>query len=192
MSGNSPELGKLITTDAARDAIHVAVAPAIAAETLYPGQRVGQTDAGTVGDVPIERTIGIVDPFLTHGVPAGQRFWLLLFPGTITGMRHEWEHPLFTGKADEPVAKKAKAPKLTAEEKAKAVIQKAADGCGISFERMMDAALLHAESGGSEYEYDNTEGYKDVEFGAPFWKAFTELTGVASPEWKGAPFTCSC
>jgi hypothetical protein len=93
-----PRLGQLIEDgDRRRDAIHVAVAPVTAAGRLVPGQHVGlirEDDPELVG--PCDRTIGIVDPFLAEEVEAGQRFWLLLYPGTITALRHVWTHPAFT------------------------------------------------------------------------------------------------
>lgn len=80
---------------AQRDAIHVAVIPAIADHKLHAGQSVA-IDAGT-GNAFLSTTgvVGIVDPFLPGNVDAGQRFWLFLKPNSITGMRHHWEHPKF-------------------------------------------------------------------------------------------------
>jgi hypothetical protein len=93
-----PRLGQLIEDgDRRRDAIHIAVAPVTAAERLLPGQHVGLVRRGDVELVgPCGDTIGIVDPFLEAEVEPGQRFWLFLYPGTITALRHVWTHPAFT------------------------------------------------------------------------------------------------
>jgi hypothetical protein len=92
-----PQLGKLIEDgDRRRDAIHIAVAPVTAAGPLHPGQHVGllhADDAELVG--PCDSPIGIVDPFLAAPVEPGQRFWLFLYPNTITSLRHAWSHPAF-------------------------------------------------------------------------------------------------
>ena len=92
-----PRLVQLIEDgDRRRDAIHVAVAPVTAAEWLAPGQHVGLIQQGNVELVgPCDRNLGVVDPFLTRDVEPGQRFWLFLYPGTITGLRHVWTHPAF-------------------------------------------------------------------------------------------------
>lgn len=88
-------LGQIIRGDHYRDAIHIAVAPVVAECILMPGQHVGIIDkeAMTVG--PCSDNIGIVDPFLVNPVQKGERFYLCLYPYTITSLRHEWTHPAF-------------------------------------------------------------------------------------------------
>ncbi len=81
-----PVLGQLAPADAGRDAIHVAVLPMMATRLLLPGQRLKN---------------GIVDPYLIDAVQPGQRFWLCLYPNTVSSLRHVWTHPAF---ADEEPA----------------------------------------------------------------------------------------
>lgn len=87
-------LGYLIGDKEARDAIHLAVEPIEAGCRLSPGQHVGIID-GKAHAVPLEDALGIVDPFLMGQVRAGERFWLLVYPRTITSLRHVWSHPAF-------------------------------------------------------------------------------------------------
>lgn len=86
-------LGKIIDETAGRDAIHLAVEPAIAGERLRPGDDVGKLADGTYGDSPAP--VGIVDPFLKVAVRKGERFWLVVYPRQITSLRHVWTHPAF-------------------------------------------------------------------------------------------------
>lgn len=96
-----PQPGRLIEDgDRRRDAIHIALAPVTAAVRLAPGQHVGLVREGSVELVgPCDRPVGIVDPFLPAAVEPGERFWLFLYPNTVTGLRHIWAHPAFAAAA---------------------------------------------------------------------------------------------
>ncbi len=89
-------LGEMLTADAKRDAIHVAVAPVTSAESLTPGEHVGLV-VGSTDRVTRKAKVkvGIVDPYLRQDVRPGQRFYVCLYPGTVTSLRHEWTHPAF-------------------------------------------------------------------------------------------------
>lgn len=84
-------LGTIISEGAGRDAIHVAVEPCIAGELLEPGEHVGIVDGFAYCNA--SNLVGIVDPFLEDAVDPGQRFWMLVYPRTITSLRHVWSHP---------------------------------------------------------------------------------------------------
>ena len=88
-----PELGKLAPDNAFRDAVHVAVAPIVAGEDLIPGAHVGLINNQAYGAHP--EPIGVVDPFLERGPNRGEKFWLFLYPNTVTSLRHAWTHPAF-------------------------------------------------------------------------------------------------
>jgi hypothetical protein len=89
-------LGQLPGDDDRRDAIHIAIIPVIASGELRPGQHVGPLPDDRFGVV--ERPIGVVDPFLRGPVKDGERFWLCLYPYSITSLRHVWTHPAFQPK----------------------------------------------------------------------------------------------
>lgn len=94
------KIGHLITGPAERDAIHIAIVPLVAGEELCKGGKVrlSSTDQTVAlsADYFENQAIGIIDPFLDEwGVEKGQKFWCFLFPGTVTGMRHHWQHPAF-------------------------------------------------------------------------------------------------
>lgn len=94
---NELGLGRIIVGAAHRDAIHIAVAPVEAGEDLEPGQHVLLDATGRAMPLSSLRVgVGIVDPFLSvPKVKKGERFWLYLYPGSITALRHEWTHPAF-------------------------------------------------------------------------------------------------
>jgi hypothetical protein len=95
-------IGKIITVQQHKDAIHMAVAPVVAQCPLTPGEHVGILPDGTASNTA-KPHIGIVDPFLPHktfAVKEGETFWLFLYPGSITSLHHEWTHPAFEKKPE--------------------------------------------------------------------------------------------
>lgn len=99
MSHHNPPIGQILDPAAThhRDAVHFALAPVIAATDLAPGTHAKLISGGRA--IAGADPIGIVDPFLKQTVLKGQRFYLLLYPNTVTGMRHCFSHPSFP---DEP------------------------------------------------------------------------------------------
>ena len=109
-----PVIGQIIKGEWGRDAIHIAVAPVVATEQLNPGQRIWFVEKGNYervcgGGFFTDHAIGIVDPFLTGPVNEGDRFWMFLFPRTITSLRHEWTHPAFPEEEERQIGVSKKA-----------------------------------------------------------------------------------
>lgn len=92
------KLGTTPNSDAGRDAVHVAIVPAVASVGLMSGTPVKLNEKGEAEPCKVVDAIGVVDPFReqeSRAVRKGGLFWLCLYPQTITGLRHVWEHPSF-------------------------------------------------------------------------------------------------
>lgn len=170
-------IGKIITMEHHRDAIHCAIAPVVAGEDLKPGTHVGISESGKA--YRSSDKIGVVDPFLDHSrVRAGETFWLFLYPGTITSLRHEWTHPAFEQK-NEPQSEV---------ESSKRWLENIAMRCGVSYDRMINAV--------SYDDYINmgeNEEYKDVLTGNTYTEFLRHCSIVLGREITSAsPFSCSC
>ena len=87
--GRNPE-----PDDMDRDAVHIATIPITAQERLVPGQPVGI-------DGTVRNPVGIVDPFLENLLEPGDRFYLCLYPNTVTSLKHNWTHPAFENEIEE-------------------------------------------------------------------------------------------
>jgi hypothetical protein len=94
-------IGNKLSGGEQRDCIHVAIMPAVSDDDhdLRPGEPVRLLTSNTslVRSAHGDEAVGVVDPFLFSGVRKGERFWLFLKPGTITGLRHDWTHPAIDG-----------------------------------------------------------------------------------------------
>ena len=88
-------IGKIIGPEQQRDAIHIAVLPVVANDYLKAGEHVALSGDKASKD---GKKLGVVDPFLKDVVKPGQRFFIFLYPNTITGLRHVWTHPVVDSK----------------------------------------------------------------------------------------------
>lgn len=179
MSETQTSLGKLITSpDQPRDAIHIAVAPVTATQKLSPGQPIGfVTDGDTENVATSVRPIGIVDPFLSKMVFEGQRFWMFLYPNTITSLRHDWTHAAFK-------------PENQIKGASEIYIRHFADEAGLSYEEVLYAAKDYLKLG----EYLNQGGRWEGFVTPPeFWDHYEVVTGETVPaDERGGFFSCSC
>lgn len=181
MKENAPKLGQLIDGEASKDAIHIAVAPVIVNENCFPGNRVGLLHDGSVSTRALPH-LGILDPYLSHGaIQKGQQVWLLMFPNTITGLRHEWTHPAFEGWA-KPLPVPA-----TLKEEAESRLRWFAEGCGVSYDRMIGAV-----EDDDYISMGENERYKDVPYpdGGTFEGDCALVLGKEGTFYP--PFSCSC
>lgn len=176
-------LGTIIDDTAKRDAIHLAVLPAIAGQDLFAGQ-----DVGLVGDVAManaETCLGIVDPFLGTLVHKGEMFWLVIYPRVITSLRHVWSHPNID---EEPVQAKQdeRQSQLELKEASELWIRQYAEAQGLSYYELMEGAH---NTDGDYIHISGMDAHGDVN--PEFWKHYTNLTGV-NPKFKATHFSCSC
>ena len=179
---NESRLGELLHGDEERDAIHVAIAPVIAVETLAPGVDVGFVKPGdfeTVGHSPAN-PVGVIDPFLDRAVKKGERCWMLLFPGTITSLKHKWTHPAFETNNEDIEW-----------------ITELATSIGMTYCSFMEAAKAFEDDGkithrGSDERYSDISSFTWEEF----WERYSRVTGedpwLGRDDKKWPFFTCSC
>lgn len=186
-------LGQLARLTSERDAIHVAIAPVIAGEKLKPGEHVGISDneyAYKSAD-----KIGIVDPFLKQVVNKGDRFYLLLYQNTVTGMRHHWSHPSFDDKRANNIDKAA----------SEAWLRNFIDNADCPDYDTVIAAATNGQVDNTDTDYYDTSYYNDGDYlhfngrdahgSIPdeFWDHVENVTGVKIPKNKRASrWSCSC
>ncbi len=169
-------LGRAPTELDLRDAIHIAIAPMRAAGPLVPGQHVGIIADGIVGESATP--VGIVDPFLRAPVANDALVWVLLYPGTVRTLRHEWTHDAFV-----PGVNQAKAA-------AQIWMDKYADKMGVGWRDL----IMHAQNYLRRDDYWTEGGRFEGEWVPDeFWPHYEALTGETVADGKRGSFlSCSC
>lgn len=194
-------IGTVLTSDQGRDAIHLATKAVMAGETLYPNQPINIDESGEAR-LAIAGSIGVVDPFLLGPVHRGQMFWLVLYPRTITSLRHHWTHPAFDD--DEPVTKTAP---VTDKAVSEAWLREfcSSHDCP-SYETLLgafkgewpgdegDRDYLGFQWGGwdgDSLHFEGIDAHSDIP--SAFWDHVSVVLGKDVPSEKRASyFTCSC
>lgn len=198
--------GEMLGADIAqvRDAVHVAVLRAkVGDEQLQPGQRVVLKDGRAVpaGDAA---PLGIVDPFLPWPVTCNSLFWLLIWPQTITSLRHQWSHPALDASREPSESERwirAFAERLDQSYGAlMAAAETFAQDSAYARQRAQEDEEKGIRRNPWEYEtprmvLDNRERYKDVDATEwpLFWHHYEVVTGEKVPEeFRECFFYCSC
>lgn len=178
-------LGHIITTPQQRDAIHVAVAPVVAATRLSPGEHVLVDQYGARAS---SKGIGVVDPFLREEVKKGETFWLFLYPGTITSLRHDWTHPQM------PVGEATKTPEPVRSESEQwmrrwAVRNMLADLMDYGYASSEDGAYEYAIRAGHDMSVGPCENSRD-HIDEEWWNHWEAITGKQGQ--RDEYFSCGC
>jgi len=182
------KLGQLIDEAAERDAIHIAIVPLIAGDYLRPAEKIklkyGSTEIALSAEYDEKRAIGIVDPFLPgYEVEKGKRFYGCLFPGTVTGMRHHWQHPLFDNR-----------PKVELNEH-EVWLKNFCDQWNFDYDQLIDAGV-----GTGEWRYVVANGvdlHSRGELGSDYEEFWTHLEGLTGKTFdnehrEGMGWSCTC
>jgi hypothetical protein len=172
------KLGQIIVGNQQKDAVHVAVAPVIANEILYPAQKIAFVNLKLNLVGPSNKPIGIVDPFLQKPVNPEEQFWMFLNPGSIKSLRHDWVHPAFFENE---------------KDLAKYWLTNFAEKLGYTFQHVMDIGSRCIEKNGSCVGDDDAQDifYKNKE---EFLKNIAIMLDVPYSEdlYDSVYFTCAC
>lgn len=196
-------MGELLPDDTSgRDAVHVAVFSARSPVKVFPGQHVGLVDAEPVelGDMvvsPLAPPIGIIDPFLNREATPGSRFWVYLYPRTITALSHRWGHPAFEDAITRAVqtVSTADPTKIYVTPTMKLESERwLRDECSSNYDMPSYERLIEAVEGA-----DMTDEYLTI-FGssasgdipAAIWSHLENVLGKRFPASKPTYFSCSC
>lgn len=161
-----------------RDAVHMAVIAATAVKHVTPGEHVALFQG--------KEPVGIADPFLKETINPGQRYWLFLYPRTITSLAHHWTHPEIP--SQEAFDDWVKVKERLENPSSRRWLEKFAETNGISYERLIEGAREFRDSGEFVFLRYDVEEYS----GKEFWKHFCNVTGEDAAAEYGNFFTCAC
>lgn len=211
------KLGQLIKEgDPARDAIHVACCPVIAGEPLnvsdelkflYGSKEIVLRHRGSdYGDE--EPIVGFPDPFLRlrpyperydyrdetvifpDRIRKGDRFWMFLLPGTATGLRHHYYHPLLDG------------PRTCTNEH-EIWLRRFSQFWGFNYDEMLRIAIQNHNNDDDDGDFDDYIVANGVDLHSPgdlgddlrlFWEHIEGLTGQQFDQQHRdkVGWSCSC
>lgn len=182
------KLGVIVDETAQRDAIHIAVAPVVASQILAAGDHIGLLPGSAdeaAGAAPTITPIGIVDPFLREHVQVGQRFYMWLYPQTVTGMRHHWAHPAFDAGAALPVPIDPKA-------YSERWLRDFAERIDLSYNAVIMACQTRLDN--DDYYIFHGHDTPDCcyEDRKEMWKHFEIVTGRKVDDHETTVFSCLC
>ncbi len=188
-----------------RDAIHLAVEPATAGESLGVARSVRREPNGLWYHCSDGERMAIVDPFLASPVREGQRFLAVVPPRQITSLRHVWAHPEFPDEGEQ-VAAAAEPPRPSLEGVTPAQSEEwlrefARNNDCPNYETLVAVALGdYTNRMDSDYgphrqfdeEYLHFAGYDaHGEIPEEFWDHLENATGK-KPPFRAKYFSCSC
>ncbi len=184
---HNDELGKLIkkNQNPQRDAIHIAIAPVVAGQTLSPGQHIVPKSKGSnimVAATIRKPSVGIVDPWLMNNVHEGDEFWICLHPNTIKSLRHVWEHDAFVPPTE-----------ALQKEVSEQWLKEYADELEMGFTELMAAADRWVGYG--QYHTFHGHDTPDVCYDKndEFWRHYENVRHVVvDKQDKTTFFSCSC
>lgn len=171
-----------------RDAIHLAVEPAVAGMPLEAGENIIRNDEdGKWYRCPFNARLAIVDPFLRDVVPPDGRFLAVVPPREITSLRHVWSHPKFPDAI--PVAPAYAPGTSEAWMMTWARRHVSEDYYGDEGRVSDEKAYAFALKAGEEHyigPYEDARDYIDDEW----WNHWEAITGKRGN--RGAYFSCGC
>lgn len=197
-------MGKILEKDMSRDAVHIAVVPVLANEQMHPGEHIGLLPNGYASTHPSVNKIGIVDPYLRDMVRQDQRFFMMLYPGSITSLKHQWTHPAFPelnydgGEYSRPVKPAADKATLDASRKLAAedwlrLFCATADCPGYKevIDKAMEIADGHNDAWDPDYmHFDDMDAHGAIP--DEFWDNIEVIVGHPIRGKRPKYFSCSC
>lgn len=173
---------RTIPNNVQRDSIHIAILPGIAGEDLNPGDHVSLQNGRFFKH---GHRIGIVDPFSQYNYwETNNNVLVMLYPRTVTNLRHVWEHPLIPNEESN-----AERTPLRSEDEA--WLRAFSETHNVTFENLIRQA---EESRGL---FEDTEWWviygEDAHGAIPneFWDRLERYLGRTFPH-RPSYFSCSC